>query len=162
MKPRLLVLMIIIFISGSCTLDIFQDEYHDLQGDKRFKYKVGDTLIYFDKQNESDTFFITKVLTDYRESDKKYHYQYQNIYFRSHDTALAKKNTVYFESTKFEIYWNNTNTIQFLDYIESSDIKIGNYCFQNAYNLGDTLVFNYQYGVIRYKKGNKIFELEIK
>jgi hypothetical protein len=161
MKKEIILIIFIVFTAASCTFfeNMFgADEYDDLPSSKRFRYNEGDELLYKDDQNKIDTFTIYSIITDYRESDKKYHYQYQDIILKSKSTNTFKNIKIYYENNFFQIAYADNYILQYLNKIDPISITISNHLIMNAYNFNDTLVFHYQYGLLRYKDGNSLFE----
>jgi hypothetical protein len=136
------------------------DKYYDLPKDKQFVYEVGDTLVYTDYQNDKDSFVIYNMITDYRKVKDEYYTQFQRIYYKQLDAISEQGQAIKLERDFFEISWVNGGVIYYLGgIVDTSSFYIGEVLFEDAYNFEDRLVFNYRYGILKYKKYSRDYEL---
>ncbi|MBN1144541.1 MAG: hypothetical protein JXA72_08955 [Bacteroidales bacterium] len=164
MKKVILLLIAVALMVTSCNFleNMFgADEFSDLPSSKRYRYQVGDKLLYKDDHNNVDTFTVSNITTDYWVSDKRYHYQYQNILLEPLSTNTLKSIEISNENNHFEIRYAGNHVLQFLDKIEPVNTLINGHLIKKTYNYNDTLVFHYQYGLLRYKENNRLLELVI-
>lgn len=164
MKKVIFFLIAVELLAASCNFleNMFgADEFSDLPSSKRFRYQVGDKLFYRDVQNIVDTFTVSEIITDYRVSDKRYHYQYQDILLKPQNTNTQKRIRFSYENTFFDLFYPGNHVLQYLDKIESVNTSINGHLIKNTYNYNDTLVFHYHYGLLRYKENNRLLELVI-
>jgi hypothetical protein len=164
MKKVIFFLIAVALLVTSCNFleNMFgADEFSDLPSSKRFRYQVGDKLFYKDDQNKVDTFTVSDITTDYWVSDKRYHYQYQDILLEPLSTNTLRNIRISNETNHFEIRYAGSHVLQFLDKIEPVNALINGHLIKNTYNYHDTLVFHYQYGLLRYKENNRLLELVI-
>ncbi len=153
--------MAVALMASSCNFleNMFgADDFSDLPSSKRFKYKVGDEVLFKDDQDKVDTFTVSMITTDYRVSDKRYHYQYQDILLKPQSTTTLENIRIYYENTFFKIFTADNYIFQYLSEIDPVSTTINNHLIKNTYNFNDTIIFHYQYGLLRYKEGNRLLE----
>lgn len=150
-----------------CSCSVFEDEYSDLSIENSFYYNTADTLIYVSNLSEQDTFIVSTKTIDYRISDKRYHYQYEQVGLKRINSDNNFR--IYHENTFFEISWADfyclvyfSENPQMIEYV-LNDITIKNvYVINNSTQNFGKIYYNNKYGIIRYDINNiQYFELKL-
>jgi len=119
-----------------------KDVYYNIDPNTKMLFKKGDTLLFISTLR-TDTFNISNIENGYNTSDKLYHKEYQNIYYRKLNNNIIEDSIFSFYSTfrgnnGMGIEWRNISETNGTYNKTDTTMKIGNLIIDSVNVLNDS------------------------
>jgi len=152
---NILIILVVILLTNCGMGDI----YYNIPENEKPVYEVGDLLIYKSNTDLYDTLVVKKKKITYEDSDKRYYYEYIELYF-----AKLEAPTEYYGYTRrytfVRINWNDySNSFGTLSsgFPEpTTTLTIGNHFYPQVFEFHDTkssikkIYYTHKYYIIKY------------